>query len=125
MIYIGLGTWCMSFFFMGLLMVFEERHGFNLKVSFYRACLEKDGAYFDEHNPNEMAARISKEVGSVQRGIGAKAGEVLASVAAFVFGLSAAMYLGWKLTILVIIALPVLLATGIFYMRLIQEGVQA
>ena len=56
--------------------LFAERIGFKLKLHYFKCCLEKDAAYYDEHNPTEMASRIAKEVSAMQRAIGEKFGNL-------------------------------------------------
>jgi len=63
--YIGLGVWAVTFFQMSFLSMFAERIAFRTKIVYYKACLEKDAAWYDAHNPNEMASKISKEIGAI------------------------------------------------------------
>jgi hypothetical protein len=41
---------CQTFFF----LTFAENLAFKTKVKYFKACLEKDGTYFDEHSPTEL-----------------------------------------------------------------------
>ena len=41
--------------------VFSENIAHRIKIEYFRAAISKDAAYYDEHNPNEMATKISKE----------------------------------------------------------------
>jgi len=45
-------------------------------MSYFRAVLGKDSAWYDSHNPNELATKIVKESQMVFRGIGDKIGEL-------------------------------------------------
>ncbi len=40
---------------------FSVSIAFKTKVAYFKACLDKDAAFYDIQNPQEMAAKISKE----------------------------------------------------------------
>ena len=54
--------------------------------------MRKDAAYYDEHNPTEMAAKIAKETSAMQRGLGEKVGSIIMSFTSFLLGFVFAFY---------------------------------
>ena len=61
MLFIGAGVYVFSFFQVSLFSIFAENISHKVKINYFRACLAKDAAWFDENNPTEMAAKIAKE----------------------------------------------------------------
>lgn len=59
-----------------------------------------------------MASRISKEVSAIQRGIGEKFGNIIMSLASFVFGYAFSFYWGWILSLILLGGLPVMICIG-------------
>ncbi len=71
-----------------------------------------DAAFFDEHNQTEMASKIAKECGAIQRGAGEKIGNVFVSLVCFFSSFGFAFIWGWELTLILLLALPVLGGAG-------------
>ena len=80
----------------------------KIKVDYFRKCLLKDAEYYDNQNPNEMSIKISKETDAIHKGIGEKAGIVVMSFSSFFLGYLFSFFLGWKLTLILMGALPIL-----------------
>jgi ATP-binding cassette subfamily B (MDR/TAP) protein 1 len=74
----------------------------------------KDAAFYDEQNPNEMAAKINKEAAAVRRGCSEKIGNVTMSIAMFLLGFVAAFYFGWLYSLILLGGLPFILASVFF-----------
>jgi len=55
-----------------LLENFADSVSYNIKCEYFKAVLAKDATWFDAHNPNEMAGKISQESDMIQKGIGEK-----------------------------------------------------
>jgi ABC-type multidrug transport system fused ATPase/permease subunit len=75
--------------------------------------LEKDADFYDQNNPSEMASKISKEIGAIQRGTGEKVGSIIQAVSGFIFGFIFAFYWGWLLALILVGTLPVMLLMGV------------
>lgn len=52
MVIVGAGAAITSGSFISLYSYFSTHISGKIKVNYFRACLAKDGAYFDEHNTN-------------------------------------------------------------------------
>ena len=48
-----------------LLQVFAETIGLKTRIAYFKACLEKDAAFYDVNLPTSMASRISKESAAI------------------------------------------------------------
>jgi ATP-binding cassette subfamily B (MDR/TAP) protein 1 len=114
LINIGVGgvIWLMSLLMIALSEMYAERLAFTLKIEYFRKCLEKNAAWYDEHNPTEMAAKISKEISAIQRGNGQKVSSYITGIAGFVFGIGLSFYYGWKLTLILMGSMPILSIIG-------------
>jgi len=65
MLYIGVGTMFVSGTQLFLFAWFADRIAHRIKIQYFEATLNMDSAFFDEQNPTEMAAKISKETASI------------------------------------------------------------
>lgn len=62
---IGVIAWVFSWIQIAFFSVFAENIAFKARVKYFQKALEKDAAYYDEHNPTEMASKISKEISAM------------------------------------------------------------
>ena len=122
MMYFSLFVWLTSCLQIAFLALFAERVAFKLKIKYFEKCIEKDADYYDQNNPTEMSARISKETAAVQRAIGEKFGNIIMSVASFVLGYLFAFYWGWILTLILLACFPVMMCTGTVLGISVQGG---
>ena len=113
MVYVACVLWVSSFFQVGFLSIFSIQIGTKMKIAYFDQALRKDADFYDVQNPNEMAAKISKEVGAVQRGTGEKIGNIMMSSSNFILGYFAAFYFGWKLTLILLLGLPAVMLSGV------------
>lgn len=113
MIYFSLFVWLASCLQIAFMALFAERVAYKVKIKYFEKCIEKDADYYDQHNPTEMSARISKETAAIQRAIGEKFGNIIMSVASFLLGYIFAFYWGWILTLILLGCLPVMMCTGL------------
>lgn len=113
MVYVAVLVWVTSFFQVGFLAIFSESIGTKTKIQYFSEALKKDADFYDVQNPNEMAAKISKEVAAIKRGTGEKIGNVMMSSSCFILGYVAAFYFGWKLTLILLVGLPAVMCAGI------------
>ena len=61
MMAIGLFSGFFKFIQIALLENFSDSISFKIKKEYFKAVLFKDASWFDLHNPNEMAGKISQE----------------------------------------------------------------
>ena len=65
MLYIGIGVCVVATLQVTFLAIFAENTAFKIKKAYFRATIEKDSEWFDEHDSTEMASKISKEVSAI------------------------------------------------------------
>ena len=70
-----------------------------------------------------MAAKIAKEVSSIQKGMGEKIGMIVMSTASFFFGFAFAFYWGWLFTLIELAAMPAIMAVVGFMFAALAQGV--
>ena len=63
----------MQFFF----YTFANRLSYKIKIAYFKSCLEKDAAYYDENSPTEMPSKIAKETDMIKSGMGDKIGATI------------------------------------------------
>ena len=112
LIYFAFFVWAASGLQITMMAMYAERVAHKVKLDYFLKCIEKDADYFDQHNPTEMAARISKETAAMQRGIGEKFGNIVMSFSSFLIGYAFAFYWGWKLTLILLGCLPIMMCVG-------------
>lgn len=72
-----------------------EKVAYKIRILYFKRSLEKDAAYYDLHNPTEMAAKISKEVSLIAAGGGQKFGNVIQGFSNVAIGIFGAFFYGW------------------------------
>lgn len=112
-----------SWFQITNMALFAERVGYKAKVAYFRACLQKDGDFYDANPPTEMASRISKEVSAIQRAIGEKFGNIIMSVASFFLGYAFSFWWGWILSLILLGGLPIMICVGVALGVAVSGGV--
>jgi ATP-binding cassette subfamily B (MDR/TAP) protein 1 len=114
-LYVGIGAMVFAGLQISLFSSFSERIAFKTRIQYFERCLAQDAAFYDEHNPTEMAAKISKETSAIQRGLGDKVGNILMSIVAFVAGFVFAFWWGWLLSVVLLASFPfmVIMASGL------------
>jgi ABC-type multidrug transport system fused ATPase/permease subunit len=91
-------------------------------MAYFKAVLEKDSEWFDEHNPTEMASKIAKECVTIQRGSGEKVGQVVMSWCGFILGFVFAFILGWLYTLILFGMAPIIGLTGVMMTMSMESG---
>lgn len=97
-----------SFSFIALYSVFAVQIAAKIQIEYFKSALTKDAAYYDEHNTNQMSAKISKECQAIQRGAGDKTGLIIFGIGSFFVGFAIAFTWGWFMTCLLIVILPLM-----------------
>jgi len=123
MLYLGFVMWFMSWAQVTLWAIFAQRISYKTRMIYFDKCLHLDAAFYDENNPNEMQAKISKEIAAIQRGLGEKVGNTIMSVSMCLFGFAFAFYWGWKLSLILCGTIPVLMLTGVGMAMSLESGV--
>lgn len=122
MFYVG----CVIFFVSGGMMagwaIFAENIAYKTRIEYFKACLEKDAAFYDVNLPTTFASKISAETAAVQRGLGDKISKVLEGIAGFLLGFAFSFYWGWKYTLILLVVVPVMAVVGGFMGSMMEAG---
>lgn len=65
MVYIGIAVFICSSTMTSLFSIFAENIAYKIRIDYFKSCLAKDAAFYDDNNPTEMASKISKEVSAI------------------------------------------------------------
>ena len=122
MLIVGFITGFGQFLRMGLFNIFADNISLNMKLRYFRSALEKDAAYYDLHNQNEIASKISKECSAVQNGLGSKVGEIIGKSLGVFLSFTVAFIYCSEFTLLLIAFFPVLAFSAVYYGILMKKG---
>jgi ATP-binding cassette subfamily B (MDR/TAP) protein 1 len=120
--YIAVGAFVSSACYIGAMSVFSENVSYNMKIEYFRKALTMDAAFYDEQNPNEMASKINKEAGAIQRGTSEKIGTIAMSLFGFFLGFVVAFYFGWTLSLILLGGLPFVACSGVGWGIAMETG---
>ena len=101
--------------------IFSENICHNIKLEYFRACLKKDATFYDEHNPNEMASKISQETLLISKGTGEKVSHVYGGMISLLIGYVVAVFICWRYTLILFAFVP-FLAINTIIMSLAFKG---
>jgi ABC-type multidrug transport system fused ATPase/permease subunit len=117
---------CIASFIAGSMMffwsMFAENIAYKTRIEYFRRCLEKDAAFYDENVPTAMASKISKETTAVQRGLGEKVATTLQHMSTFLVGYAFAFTYGWRYTCWLVVAIPVMASVGALIGAVMSQG---
>lgn len=122
MVYVAIGSMVFSGTYIATLAIFSESVEHRFKIEYFTKALEKDAAFYDVQNPNEMASKINKEAGAVKKGTCEKIGALNMSLASVVLGFVAAFYFGWKYSLVLLGGMPVMMAAGVMWGMAMESG---
>ena len=94
----------------------------KIRIAYFESCLQKDGKYYDEVNPAEMASKISKETTSIQMGFGEKVGQCINAGFSFFFGFFFAFFFGAYFTLILLAGFPILACVFVGFALALDKG---
>ena len=65
----GAGAFVLGTINVSVWNVFADLISYKTRILYFRKSLERDAAFYDEHNPMEMATKISREVSAIKNGL--------------------------------------------------------
>jgi ATP-binding cassette subfamily B (MDR/TAP) protein 1 len=89
-----------------------ERQAQKFRAKYVNAILSQEIGWFDSCGAGELSTRVAEITGKIQDGTGRKIGDLLQYTTQFVFSYAAAFYLSWKLTLVLLAALPLIAGSG-------------
>ena len=95
-----------------------DRASRNFRLSWFKALLRQDAAYFDTHEIGGIASTIGANIQKIQRGLGTKLGEGIQFGTTAIGGIVYAFISSWKVTFLLLAILPVIAMAGVLVMKI-------
>ncbi|XP_061383955.1 phosphatidylcholine translocator ABCB4-like isoform X2 [Danaus plexippus] len=80
---------------------------FRIRISYLRAALNQDFAYFDLHQTGDFASRIAEDMIKLEEGIGDKVSSLVHNAAVSLSCIIMALIKGWKLALLCLSTAPI------------------
>lgn len=92
----------------------------NFRLQWFKALLRQDSAYFDVHDAAGIANGVGPASSKFRRGVGRKFGEGIQFLCTGVFGLAFAFYSSWRVSLVVLCAIPLVSASAMAVMTFNQ-----
>ncbi|XP_064091932.1 ATP-dependent translocase ABCB1-like isoform X2 [Macrobrachium nipponense] len=111
---IGAGLMVFGYIFVTTLNYAAEGQVYRLRGMFLHSILRQEIGWFDTHQTNDFASRVTEDLNKLQEGIGEKIGMFTFFMSTFLICIVNAFVHGWLLTLIIISVFPVLgISTGI------------
>ncbi|KAK3887408.1 hypothetical protein Pcinc_008524 [Petrolisthes cinctipes] len=117
----GIGTFVIAaiqlvcgYIFVTTMNYAAEGQVYRLRGKFLKSILRQEIGWFDTHQTNDFASRVTEDLNKMQEGIGEKVGMFAFFMTIFVASIINAFIHGWELTLIILSAFPVLgITTGV------------
>ncbi|XP_076061207.1 ATP-dependent translocase ABCB1-like [Oratosquilla oratoria] len=110
---IGLVQMVMGYVFVTTLNYAAEGQVYRLRGKFLQSILRQEIGWFDTHQTNDFASRVTEDLNKLQEGIGEKVGMFIFFLTIFLSSLVTAFIYGWELTLVILSVFPLLaISTG-------------
>ncbi|CAG0881352.1 unnamed protein product [Darwinula stevensoni] len=106
---IGAVQLLMGYIFVSSLNYAAENQVYRIRSLFLKGILRQDIGWYDTRQTGDFASRVTEDLNKLQEGIGEKIGMFLFFFTVFLASLINALYHGWKLTLVILSAMPVLM----------------
>ncbi|KAK7086306.1 tRNA N6-adenosine threonylcarbamoyltransferase [Halocaridina rubra] len=111
---IGAAQLLMGYVFVTTMNYAAEGQVYRIRGMFLQSILKQEIGWFDTHQTNDFASRVTEDLNKLQEGIGEKVGMFIFFMTIFVMSLVNAFVHGWELTLIIISVFPLLgISTGI------------
>ncbi|XP_028410024.1 multidrug resistance protein 1-like [Dendronephthya gigantea] len=100
--WVGLGLWGLS----------AERQVHKMRLVMFRNIIHQEVGWFDTHPSGELGTRLTEDLNKLADGIGSKFGRLIYSLSAFFAGYALGFYYLWKMTLVMLAALPIVAVSG-------------
>ncbi|XP_069769956.1 ATP-dependent translocase ABCB1-like isoform X2 [Narcine bancroftii] len=99
-------------------MAVSARQTRKLRKTFFHALLRKDIGWFDVNPVGQLSTRLTADINKINEGIGDKIGLLFQYLATFVGGIIVGFAKGWKLTLVILAASPLLALSAVLWSKL-------
>lgn len=111
-IYIGLGIFVCLGTAMSIYLSLCEKVSCRIRKAYFSALLQQEIGWFDILNPNELAAKVSLDTQTIQKGMGESIPTFFMSMATVIGGFIMGFARGWELSLVLMGALPFIALAG-------------
>ena len=80
----------------------------RIRVMFFKSVLRQDMNFFDARKPGELSVMLGENTQAIYMGLSKKLVEAFSSVASGFFGLAAAFYFSWEMSLVLLAFVPVI-----------------
>jgi len=99
-----------------------ERQSQRIREMYVASILRQEIGWFDAGGASSLSTKVSDLCGKVQDGIGRKCGDMVQYVVQFFASFVVALYLSWKLTLVLLVTIPAVGAAGYFMIYAVTEA---
>lgn len=92
----------------------------RFRLEWFKALLRQDPAFFDVNNVGGIASQVGPSSNKFRRGVGRKFGEGIQFLTTGVGGLGYALYVSWRVALLILALVPLCALSAIMVMQLNQ-----
>eukprot|EP00179_Madagascaria_erythrocladioides_P007017 CAMPEP_0198307156 /NCGR_PEP_ID=MMETSP1450-20131203/69_1 /TAXON_ID=753684 ORGANISM="Madagascaria erythrocladiodes, Strain CCMP3234" /NCGR_SAMPLE_ID=MMETSP1450 /ASSEMBLY_ACC=CAM_ASM_001115 /LENGTH=1259 /DNA_ID=CAMNT_0044009719 /DNA_START=76 /DNA_END=3852 /DNA_ORIENTATION=- len=104
-------------------MMAAQRQGKRIRTLYIKAALTQEMNFYDTQDTGELTARVAGDVDLIQSGIGDKVGTFIMFTTTFIAGIAIGFAYGWKLTLVIIAAVPGLIVSGAIFAKVTATAV--
>lgn len=112
---VGVLSFISNFLEVSCFGLLAERITMNVRTDIYREILSKDIDFFyvKEHNSGELSSILAKDCSVVNAIVSKSYGAIVKGVSSMICGLVIAFLASWRLSLVAVVACPLIIATGI------------
>jgi ATP-binding cassette, subfamily B (MDR/TAP), member 1 len=99
-----------------------ERQTQRFRERYVNAVLSQEIGWFDTCGAAELSTKLAETIGKIQDGMGRKVGDLVQYLTQVVAALAVAFYLNWKLTCVLLAAMPCIGAAGAFMIQAVTAA---
>eukprot|EP00054_Salpingoeca_dolichothecata_P020503 m.129396 g.129396 ORF g.129396 m.129396 type:complete len:1316 (+) comp23639_c0_seq1:107-4054(+) len=106
----------------GFYIMAATRQACQMRVTYFRALLRQEAAFFDSQASAALTSRIAGDIPKIQDGISDKLGSLIQFGASFLGGFIIGFVYSWELTLVVLAVSPLMIIGGILIAKVVSEA---
>ena len=118
---IGSATFILSLTTYSVWLVLGEHISAFYRTNYFKAILRQDMAWFDEHDPQQLATKISQKCTTIETAVGDKTALSVSSMSTVFVGIGVGISFGWQLSLVLIAFAPFVVITLDRFMKKITQ----
>uniref|UniRef100_UPI00398F5DDD ATP-dependent translocase ABCB1-like isoform X2 n=1 Tax=Pristiophorus japonicus TaxID=55135 RepID=UPI00398F5DDD len=118
--YVGIGAGALLFAYIqvSFWVLSSARQTRRLRKTFLRVVLSKEIGWFDVNPAGQLNTRLTADINKINEGIGDKIGLLFQYISTFAGGIIVGFAKGWKLTLVILAASPLLALSAVLWSKL-------